>query len=174
MSSFKEIVTKTVIGKAKKTSKNNIKINPEQLPNTVLGCWVINHSFSGSNDKGTVRINGSYDINVWYSYDSDKKTAVTTKTFNYTDTLNVPIKNDGELNNDSEIIVRSLKQPTVSEVKINGSEVELIVEKEMGVEIVGEGKIKVTIEDDEDDYEEVFDDDKLDEVIGEIDTEYLK
>ena len=173
MASYKEIVTKTVIGKAKKTNKNNIIINPEQMPNNVLGCWVINHTFSGVNDKGLVKINGLYDVNVWYSYDSDHKTAVTTKTFNYSETINVPIKNEGEFNGDSEIIVRSLKQPTVSDVKINGSEVSLIVEKEMGVEIVGEGKIKVTIEEDEDDYEEVYDDEKLDEVIEQVDTEYL-
>ena len=110
---------------------------------------------------------------MWYSYDSDHKTAVTTKTFNYEDTMTVPIKNKTELNDESEIIVRSLKQPTVGDVKINGDTVELVVEKEMGVEIVGEGKIRVSIEDDEYDYEEVFDDEKLDEVINEIDTEYL-
>ena len=173
MANYKEIVTKTVIGKAKKTSKNNITLSPEQHPNTVLGCWVINHSFKGSNDKGLVKISGTYDVNVWYSYDSDHKTAVTTKTFSYNDSLNVPIKNKVEINDDAEIIVRSLKQPTVSDVKINGDNVELKIEKEMGVEIVGEGKIKVTIEEDTDDYDEIFDDDKLDDVINEIDTEYL-
>lgn len=173
MSSYKEIVTKTVIGKAKKTSKNSISLSPEQVPSTVLGCWVINHSFEGVNENGLVKINGFYDVNVWYSYDGDHKTAVTTKTFNYTDTLNVPIKSKGELNGESEIIVRSLKQPTVSDVKINDGKVELVVEKEMGVEIVGEGKLKVTIDDIEDDYEEVFDDEKLDEVVKEINTEYL-
>ena len=164
MANYKEIVTKTVIGKAKKTSKNSFIVNPEQVPNTVLGCWVINHSFSGSNEKGLVKLNGTYDVNVWYSYDSDHKTAVSTKTFNYTDTMNVPIKSSGEFNDASEIIVRSLKQPTVNDVKINNGNVELEIEKEMGVEIVGEAKIKVTTEDDEDDYEEIFE---------QIDTEYL-
>ena len=173
MANYKEIVAKTVIGKAKKTSKNNVKVSPEQIPNTVLGCWVINHSFTGVNEKGIVKLNGSYDVNVWYSYDSDHKTAVTTKTFNYIDSMNIPVKNDGTLNDESEIIVRSLKQPTVSEVKINGSDVDLIIEKEMGVEIVGEGKIRVTIDENEDDYEEIFDDEKLDEVVEQIDTEYL-
>ena len=173
MANYKEIVAKTVIGKAKKTSKNNVKVSPEQIPNTVLGCWVINHSFTGVNEKGIVKLNGSYDINVWYSYDSDHKTAVTTKTFNYTDSMNIPVKNDGTFNEESEIIVRSLKQPTVSEVKINGGDVDLIIEKEMGVEIVGEGKIRVTIDENEDDYEEIFDDEKLDEVVEQIDTEYL-
>jgi spore coat protein E len=173
MANYKEIVTKTVIGKAKKTSKDNVIINPEQKPNTVLGCWVINHNFSGLNDHGIVKLNGTYDINVWYSYDSDHKTAVTTKSFSYNDSMNVPVKNNTEFNDDAEIIVRSLKQPTVSDVKINDGNVELLIEKEMGVEIVGESKIKVTIEDDEDDYEEIFDDNKLDDVVNEIDTEYL-
>lgn len=43
MSSYKEIVTKAVIGKAKKTSKNEVSLTPEENVNTVLGCWVINH-----------------------------------------------------------------------------------------------------------------------------------
>ena len=174
MANFKEIVTKTVIGKAKKTTKNNVVITPEQTPNTVLGCWVINHTFQGTSDKGFVKLNGSYDVNVWYSYDSDHKTAVTTKTYNYSDEMNVPIKNNATLNNESEIIVRSLKQPTVNDVKINNSNFELIIEKELGVEVVGEAKIKVTTEEDEDDYEEIIDDDELDNVVKEIDTEYLK
>ena len=173
MSNYKEIVAKTVIGKAKKTSKNDIIISPEQIPNTVLGCWVINHSFSGINDKGLVKLNGKYDINVWYSYDSDHKTAVTTKTFTYNDSMKVPIKNSGVFNDESEIIVRSLKQPTVNDVKIDGSDVKLSIEKEIGVEIVGEDKIKVPIEDNEDDYEEIVDESKIDEVIEQIDTEYL-
>lgn len=43
MSSFKEIVTKAVIGKAKKTNNANFLLTPEEKPNTILGCWVINH-----------------------------------------------------------------------------------------------------------------------------------
>ena len=174
MANYKEIVTKTVIGKAKKTSKNNVKIKPEQNPNTVLGCWVINHAFNGENDKGKVKINGSFDINVWYSYDSDHKTAVTNKTFNYTDLMNVPIKSNSTITDSSEIIVRSLKQPTVNDVKINDGEIELVIEKELGVEVVGESKIKVSIEDDEDDYDEIIDESEVDNLVDQIDEEYLK
>ncbi len=174
MASYKEIVTKTVIGKAKKTSKNEVSLKPENMPNTVLGCWVINHSFSGTNENGLVKLNGSFDVNVWYSYDSDTKTAVSTKNFTYTDKMNIPIKNSGILDKNSEIIVRSLKQPTVSDVKVVNGDVKLLVEKELGVEIIGEAKIKVSIEDDEDDYEELIDDSEVDNIINEIDEEYLK
>jgi spore coat protein E len=43
MSSYKEIVTKAVIGKGKKSFNDVYTITPEIAPTTVLGCWVINH-----------------------------------------------------------------------------------------------------------------------------------
>ena len=173
MASFKEIVTKAVIGKAKKTSSNEFLLTPEEAPNTVLGCWVINHKFSGSkNSTGSVLVNGSFDVNVWYSYDNDKKTAVSTRNFTYNDTMNVPLKEDHNLTDASEIIVRCLRQPTVSNVKIEGDTVKLDIEKELGVEIVGDTKVKVSVEDDEDDYEEIFDEKEIEE-IGDINDDYL-
>jgi len=173
LAGYKEIVTKTVIGKAKKKSTNSVVITPEQLPNTILGCWVINHTFSGFNENGKVRVNGSFDVNVWYSYDSDHKTAVSTKTYNYEESMNVPVRNKSSLNNNSEIIVRSLKQPQVADVKIEGSNVVLEVENELGVEIVGDEKIKVNIEDNYDDYDEIIDEDEIDNVVNEVNEEYL-
>ena len=174
MSSFKEIVTKAVIGKAKKTNRNSFALDPEQTPNTVLGCWVINHSVNGSKSKnGNINVNGSFDVNVWYSYDADKKTAVTTKNFTYTDYLLVPLKENTNLDGASEIIVRCLKQPTVSNVEIDGGTVHLDIEKEMGVEIVGDVKVKISVEDDEDDYEEIIDEAEFDEAISEINEDYL-
>ena len=44
MSNFKEIVTKAVVGKSKKNSVDSFSVETEQTPNTVLGCWVINHT----------------------------------------------------------------------------------------------------------------------------------
>lgn len=174
MSSFKEIVTKAVIGKAKKTTTNSFTLTPEEKPSTILGCWVINNSFSGTKGKnGSVLVNGSFDVNVWYSYDSDKKTAVTTKKFNYSDSLNVPLKENSNLDSASEIIVRCLKQPTVANVKIEDSSVLLDIEKEMGVEIVGDAKVKISVEDDYDDYEEITDEEDVDEIIENVDENYL-
>lgn len=43
MANYREIVTKTVLGKAKKTFTNHYSLTPEQVPTTILGCWVINH-----------------------------------------------------------------------------------------------------------------------------------
>ncbi len=159
MSNYKEIVTKTVVGKGKKTFSNNYTLTPENTPNTVLGCWVINHNFNGTNSKNEVTINGSFDVNVWYSYDNDSKTAVTTRNFTYQELLRLRVKEPNNLSTNNEIIVRSLRQPTVQDVKIKGTEVLLTIEKELGVEIVGESKVKIAIVEDElpwDDIEEDY------------------
>lgn len=171
MSNYKEIVTKTIVGKGKKTSKDKYVLQTEEIPDTVLGCWIINHRFQGTNKQNEVDINGSFDINVWYSYDNNSKTSVTTKTYNYEDSMKLRIKDMNALNNDNEIIVRSLKQPTVQDVKIVNNQVELNIEKELGVEIVGESKVKIAIEEDEMPWDEIYDDDQT---IDNVNEEYIK
>lgn len=168
MASYKEIVTKAVIGKGKKYFKNNYSINVENYPATVLGCWIINHNFKGYKDNAGIGVTGSFDVNIWYSYDSDSKTTVVNKNFEYNDLFNLKAKNDID-SSDTDIIVRSLKQPTCSKVEINGNVISFDVEKELGVEIVGETKIKIGIEDDEEPWEELVDE-VTDEVINEIDA----
>ena len=69
MSAYKEIVTKAVVGKGKKYYRNTYVINTDSKPNTVLGCWVINHKFSGHevDDRIEDAFNGvsegKFDIN---------------------------------------------------------------------------------------------------------------
>lgn len=176
MASFKEIVTKAVIGKAKKKSVSKFVVKPGEVPDTVLGCWVINHTFEGRGVNGVVEIHGGFDVNVWYSYNNDTKTAVATEHFTYEDRMNIKLKDGAVLNDASEIIVRSLTQPTVTDVHTENGVVELAIEKELGVEIVGNTMIKVSVEEDEDDYEEILDEpnEEDDEVIKEIDEDYLK
>ena len=83
MAAYKEIVTKAVIGKGKKYFKNNYTVQIEGTPTTVLGCWVINHKFKGYKSGEKIGVSGSYDVNIWYSYDNDTKTTVATKTITY-------------------------------------------------------------------------------------------
>ena len=173
MSAYKEIVTKAVVGKGKKYYRNTYTINTDSKPNTVLGCWVINHRFSGKEVDDRIEIDGSFDVNLWYSYDNDTKTKVNTKKFAYNELLNVPLKDSGTLTNNSEIIVRSLKQPTVTNVEVKDGNIVLDIEKELGVEIVGDTKIKVPIEDVDDDYDEIMDEEEVTS-IDDVNENYLE
>lgn len=173
MNKFKEIVTKAIVGKGKKTFRNNYEIALEDEVDTVLGCWIINHTMSGKNNNGKVKINGSYDVNIWYSYDGNTKTDVASKRINYEHNVDISLKDDGNLNDSSEIIIRSLKSPTCVEVSSEDNVIKYVVEKELGIEIIGDTKVKIAIYNDEEEYETLDDtmsEEELDEVISEIDN----
>ena len=175
---YKEIVTKAVIGKGKKYFKNNYSIESTDNPTTVLGCWVINHKFKGYKSGDKIGVDGSFDVNIWYSYENDSKTTVVNKKFDYNDLFNVKTRNDVDLTGDTDIIVRSLKQPTCSKVNIlDGGVINFDIEKELGVEIVGETKMKTAIEEEEDPWDEI-DDEVTEEVEQEIENsvteDYIK
>ena len=177
MSLYKEIVTKAVIGKGKKYFKDNYTLEAENSPTTILGCWVINHKFKGYKTGDKIGVNGSFDVNIWYSYDKDSKTMVATKKIDYSDYLNVKVKDNADLNDETDIIVKTLKQPSCSSVSINDSNINFDIEKELGVEIVGETKVKIAVEEDEDPWDEIVDevDDKvIKDIDNSVDEEYIK
>ena len=53
---YKEIVTKTIIGKGKKIFKDDYEIKTDKDVDTVLGCWVINHDIKGRKDGDKIKI----------------------------------------------------------------------------------------------------------------------
>lgn len=175
---FKEIVTKAVVGKGKKYFKNNYSIKAENIPTTVLGCWVINHKFKGYKSGENIGVDGSYDVNIWYSYENDSKTTVVNKKIDYNDTFNVKVKEDVDLTSDTDIIVRTLKQPNCTHVEIDDSgNINFDIEKELGVEIVGETKMKIATEDDEDPWDDLdneVDTDVLNDIDQNVDEDYIK
>ena len=177
MSAYKEIVTKAIIGKGKKYYKNTYTIETENEPSTVLGCWVINHKFKGTDVGGKIVIDGSFDVNIWYSYNNDTKTTVITKKIKYSETVMVNQRETSDSTN-KDIIVRSLKQPNCVNAHEDGKNILIDIEKELGIEIVGDTKVKVAVEEDEDPWEVIEDTEYTEEVDKEIDNnvkeDYLK
>ncbi len=170
MAAYKEIVTKAIIGKGKKYFKNNYTLTPENIPSTILGCWIINHQYKGFKSNGKIVIEGSYDVNIWYSYDDNSKTGVVTKKLEYSEIVSVRKRTDTNSSDDTSIIVRSLKQPTCTNVDIKDNEIYFTVEKELGIEIIGDTKMKIAVEDDEEPWE-VIDDEVNENTLKEIDEQ---
>ena len=162
MSNYKEIVTKAVIAKGKKTFINNDSITLDNSPSTVLGCWVINHNFKGTKNADTINIDGSYDVNIWYSYDNDTKTDVVKETNTYHEVVHMRSVNDVE---GEEIIVRSLKQPNPLKVEIEGNSIKYVIEKELGIELVGDVKVKIETNEEDDNWDEIVEEEKVEEEI---------
>ena len=171
---YKEIVTKTVIGKGKKTFKNDYELTTDTDVDTVLGCWVINHKIHGKKDEEYIKINGSYDINIWYSYDNNTKTNVVSKKMFYEEKVRVKVRENGDLNDNSEIIIRSLKNPTCIDVSNEDKTIKYTISKELGIEIVGDAKIRIPVSNTEDDYDLIIDEDAVnDEIDKSVNINYL-
>ncbi len=173
MSNYKEIVTKAVLGKGKKVFTHNHFVNTLENPTNVLGCWVINHNFKGNKEGTVITVSGSYDINIWYSYANDTKTDVVKETYNYKENINIREK-EGVDYSDASVIVRALKDPSCTNVKIDGNKINYQVDSELGIELIGDTKVKILVDENMDDWEEIIDTKSaMDDIEKSVDEDYL-
>ena len=168
MANYKEIVTKAVISKGKRLFSTNHSVEVSN-PSTILGCWVINHNFNGTKSNNKINITGSYDVNIWYSYDNDTKTDVIRETNTYNEVINMRDRDniDGE-----EVIVRSLRQPSPVKIDIDNNKINYTIEKELGIELVGEVLVKIETSESEDNWDDIVED-NLDKEIDNIREDYI-
>ncbi len=125
-----------------------------------------------------VEVQGSYDINVWFSYNDNTKTEVATSTATYTDIIPLSVRDDHVLSDNMEVIAKPIQQPNTLEATISeeGSSVDVQVEREFVVDCIGETKIAVTVNPDGliDDYPVVeYDDQVSDEEYEQLDPNFL-
>lgn len=170
---YKEIVTKTVIGKLKKTFRNNYEVITTDLIDNVLGCWVINNKMEGTLIKDKVIIKGSFDVNIWYSFDENTKTNVEVTKVEYEETVDVKVKEEVK---NKEVLLSKVKEPTVVDVKVNNNIIKYEIEKEIGIEIIGDDKVKIQIVSDSlEEYEDLNENDEIDRIVDEeVNTDYLQ
>lgn len=132
----------------------------------------ITHNFRGYPSSGKIVIDGSFDVNIWYSFDGDTKTNVINKKINYSVCEAVRTRSDSSITDDTEVIVRSLKQPTCSNVKVVDGNIEFTIDKELGIEIIGDTKAKILVEDDDDEWD-ILSEDVDTEIDKEVNEEYI-
>ncbi|MFB6466722.1 outer spore coat protein CotE [Cytobacillus sp. Hz8] len=146
MGEYREIITKAVVAKGRKFTQSSHTICPEHHPSSILGCWIINHTYEAKKHGKAVEISGFYDINVWYSYNDNTKTEVVTERVEYLDVIKLKYR-DPDFLDDQEVVARVLQQPNCVEAVIspNGNKIIIHVEREFLVEVIGETKVCVKI-----------------------------
>jgi spore coat protein E len=144
---YREIITKAVCGKGRKFSEATHTISPSHRPSSILGCWIINHKYSAEKKGNSVVVQGSYDINVWFSYNKNTKTDVATQTVTYSDAIPLSMQDENILSDEMDVIARAVQQPNTLEATVseNGSNVDVQVEREFIVECIGETKVAVAV-----------------------------
>ena len=170
---YREIISKAVISKGKKTFEEKGTIKSDNNPSTVLGCWVINHKFEGVKQGEKIVINGSYDINIWYSFDNDTKTDVVKETHTYSEIVKM---RDIESDYDNvSIVLRSLTDPKCVSVDIQDNTINYVVDLDLGIELVGDVKIKVEVDENLDDYDLITEEsDTFKEIDESVNPDYLE
>lgn len=160
---YREIITKAVCGKGRKFSQGTHTIHLSKNPSTILGCWIINHSFEAAKAGDVVEVTGKYDINLWCSYDNNSSTDVEKVSVTYVE--EVPLSYmDQHARGHQEVLCQCTQQPSTVEATVSksGDKVIVKVEKEFAVEVIGETKLNVVVTenvDEEKDFDfEAFDD----------------
>lgn len=174
MSEYREIITKAVVAKGRKFSQCTHTITPSQKPASILGGWIINHNYDAQKNGKTVEVEGTYDINVWYSYNENTKTEVVTESVEYVDVIRLRYKDDHFIDDEHEVICKALQQPNCLEVTIspNGNKIIVQAEREHLAEVIGETKVCVHVNPDGCDNDEEWEE-ELDEEFEDLNPEFL-
>jgi len=175
MAKYRQIISKAVVAKGRKSTQSTHTIRPTHAPSSILGAWIINHAYEAKKVGKTVEIHGSYDINCWYSCNGNTKTDVATEKVTYKDVIKLKYRDDQTIE-DKEIIAKVTQQPNCAEAQISPDGTKIIVNAERGflVEVIGETKIVVALGDD--DFDEDEDDEwdfDLDEELEELNPDFL-
>ena len=83
LSNVREIVTKAIVAKGKKSISMSHTIDTTLQPYSILGCWIINHKYEAYKESDVVYVTGTFDINIWYSLANNTKTDVLRETVSY-------------------------------------------------------------------------------------------
>lgn len=165
----REIIAKTLVGKGKLAIQEKQIIHLDENVSKPLGCWIINHKYDTSQNNKNISLEGTYDIQIWYAYDDDKKTNVFYKTIPFSGTFMVSWKRVKTIDDETKQKVHVIKYPTaIGMNQINDHEVEIIIESVYFVDVFQDSIITVnTLEEDKDD--EIIDE----EIIMNVNPNYL-
>ena len=157
MSEVREIVTRAVVAKGKKIFRVNELVCPSNDAYSILGCWIINHEFEASKINEVVKLDGEFEINIWFSTNNNTKTDIIRETITYKKEITTKTVVKNYLENTDDILARIIQHPTVTNAKITDDYVQVDITFEIIAEIIGETKMKVTVFKETENWEEEID-----------------
>jgi spore coat protein E len=168
----REIITKAVCGKGRKFSTVAHTVTPPHNPTSILGAWIINHQYEAIRAGEGIEVIGTYNINVWYSYDKNSQTDVAKETITYVDLIPLSYLDPKHRASTEEVSAEVTQEPNCVEANVssNGSNVVIRIEREFSVEMVAETKVCVKVcpngcgDLDDKDFDYATSDDEYDEL----------
>lgn len=152
--SFREIITKAICGTGKQNFRYTevLTIPAGRVPSSILGSSVTRLKLTeplvtelATDGQKRVRVSGTFDVNVWYSYNNDQATDVAKDTIKFTEVIPINEISESIL---GQIEARAIltKAPQCHKTIILETN-QLQVDVELGIfaEIVGETKVFVQV-----------------------------
>ena len=168
----REIITKAICGKGRKFSTVTHTVTPPHNPTSILGAWVINHQYEAVRAGDGIEVIGTYDINIWYSYDKNSQTDVAKETVSYVEHVPLSYLDPKHRASTQEVAAEATQEPNCVEASVssNKSSVSIRVEREFAVEMVAETKVCVKVcpngcaDHDDKDYDFSYEDGEYDDL----------
>lgn len=143
----REIITKAVCGKGRRFTQASHTVTPTHSPSGILGAWIINNQYEAIKSREGVEVVGTYDINIWYSYDRNTKTDVVKETVSYIEEIPLQYMDKKHRPSTAEVTATATQEPNCVEALISsqGDSMVIRVEREFLVEMIAETKVCVPI-----------------------------
>ncbi|MEK3881351.1 outer spore coat protein CotE [Paenibacillus sp. PL2-23] len=143
----REIITKAVCGKGRKFSTVTHTVTPPHHPTSILGAWIINHQYEAVRSGDGIEVIGTYDINIWYSYNKNSQTEVAKESVQFVENVPLSYVDPKHRASTEEVSAEVLQEPNCIEANIssNGASVIVRVEREFAVEMIAETKVCVAV-----------------------------
>ncbi|PTX58682.1 spore coat protein E [Melghirimyces profundicolus] len=142
----RQIITKAVTGKGRKFSQATHSIHPPDQISSILGAWIINHKYDAHRAGDVIEVTGSYDINMWFSFNQNTKTEVANHTVRYVEQVPLSYFDSNVREGTTEVSAVATQPPNCVEAAIAADGTCLVrVEREFYVEMVGETKVCVAV-----------------------------
>ena len=146
MNDIREIVTKAVIGKGKRKFEMSVRMPQVSSPvGRVLGTFITNHRMDAKQSDDLIEVTGVCDLHVWYAHEHDAESEIVRLTVTYGDLIELTESLRPHLLETDEIAAEELIAPHPIDVWLDAGVVVVEMAFEVGVEVIGETKMRVAI-----------------------------
>ena len=146
---IREIITRAIIAKGSKKTTQTYTLTLDHEADEILGCWIIHHQYHSYIDGDKTKVEGSFDLHLWYAYDGRNASSAEMKTIHYVEDIDVQKNGTTHICANDETRCFCILEPRCmkAQVKEDGR-IELVIEKELQLSVVGETTMKVESKDD--------------------------
>lgn len=152
--SFREIITKAICGTGKQNFRYTevLTIPAGRVPSSILGSSVTRLKLTeplvteiASDEQKRVRVSGTFDVNVWYSYNNDQATDVAKDTIKFTEIIPINEISESILGQVEARAILTKAPQCQKTIILDNNQLQVDVELGIYAEIVGETKVFVQV-----------------------------